>query len=72
MRPREVKSAGIPSSFMVLIGIEVHLGAWERVNRGRGQGNVGPAGPIGLGGFVAGLGFLLLSSFSTYKMDGAY
>lgn len=53
---------------MVIIGIMVHLSARERVNRGRGQGNIGPVGPIGFSGFRSSLGLLLLSSLSTYKM----
>lgn len=53
---------------MVFIGIMVHLSARERVNRGRGQWDIGPVGPIGFSGFRSSLGLLLLSSLSTYKM----
>lgn len=52
---------------MMLVGIMVHLSAGERVNRGRGQGNVGPVGPIDFTGFGSSLGLLLLSSLTTYK-----
>lgn len=58
----------IPSSFVVIIRIMVHLSARERVNRGRGQGDIGPAGPIGFRGFRSSLGLLLLSSLATYTM----
>lgn len=57
--------ADIPSPVVVIIGIMVHLSTRERVNRRRGQGNVGPIRPIGFSRFRASLCFLLLSSLST-------
>lgn len=58
--------ADIPSYFVVLIGIMVNLCARQGVNRGRGQGNVGPAGTIGFAGLGSGLGLLFFPSLSTY------
>lgn len=52
---------------MMLVGVMVHLCARERVDRGRGQGNMGPVGPVGFRGFGAGLGLFLLPTFSTFK-----
>lgn len=57
----------VPSSFVVLVGVVVHLGAGERVDRGRGQGNVGPVGAVGLGRFGASLRLLLLPSLTTLE-----
>lgn len=51
---------------MVLAGIMVNLCARQGVNRGRGQGNIGPVGAIGFAGLGSGLGLLFLSSLSTY------
>lgn len=55
------------SSVMVLIGIMLHLCARERMNRGRREGDIGPAGPIGFSGFGSSLCFFLLSSLPTYN-----
>lgn len=58
--------ADIPSYFMLLVGIMVNLCARQGVNRGRGQGNIGPVGPIGFARLGSGLGLLFLPSLSTY------
>lgn len=58
--------ADVPSDFMVLVGIMVDLCARQGVDRGRGQGNIGPVGPIGFAGLGSGLGLLFLPSLSTY------
>lgn len=51
---------------MVLVGIMVDLCARQGVDRGRGQGNIGPVGPIGFARLGSGLGLLFLPSLSTY------
>lgn len=53
---------------MVLIGIVVNLCARQGVNRGRGQGNIGPVGPIGFAGLGSSLDLLFLPSLSTYTI----
>lgn len=62
----------IPSSFMMLIGIMIHLCARKRVYRGRGQGDICPVGPVGFTGFGARLDLLLLSSLPTYERKGVF
>lgn len=59
----------VPSSFIVLVGVVVHLSARERVYRWRGKGHVGPAGAVSLGGFGANLGLLLLTPLTTYEQQ---
>ena len=62
-----VRAAGSPSPVVVVVGVVVHLRARQRVDGGRGQGDVGPVGAVGFGGFGTRLGFLLLaSSFPTF------
>ena len=60
-----VGAADVPSPFVVLVGVVVHVGAREGVDGRRGQGHVGPVGAVCLGGLGASLGFLLLASLTT-------